>query len=188
MAPITREGGVKASHVLPNGSRREQSKEGVEDSLQILQGAPLPRLAGCGQLVFAQPPDGNGSKATPNGKDGAGEQVTSIICGSNDNHWGSLILYEPLYICSASTVPVPSQTWRLSKFTSRYCSPWPKALIPAMLSKPRVGAADLFKASGPDGRMRCVRGERIQKGRGALTCTQGSSGRSTPEAGPRSES
>ena len=30
-----------------------------------------------------------------------------------------------------------------------------------MLSKPRVGAADLFKASGPDW-LKCVRGERVQ--------------------------
>ena len=81
---------------------------------------------------------------------------------------GAPSYYEPLYICSASTVPVPSQTWRLSKFTSRYCSPWPKALIPAMLSKPRVGAADLFKASGPDW-LRCVRGEREEKGERGLS-------------------
>ena len=63
----TREGGAKASHVLPNVSRTsEQSKEGGKDSLQILQGAPLPRLAGCNQLILVQPP-GNGSKATHNG-------------------------------------------------------------------------------------------------------------------------
>ena len=52
-----------------------------------------------------------------------------------------------------------------SLLISWHCSPWPKALIPAMLSKPRVGTADSFKASGPDW-LKCVRGERIQKGRG----------------------
>ena len=35
-----------------------------------------------------------------------------------------------------------------------------------MLSKPRVGADDLFKVSGPDGRLKCVRGERDERGGG----------------------
>ena len=68
---------------LPNVSRTsEQSKEGAKDSLQILQGAPLLRLAGCGQLVFVQFPDGDGSKATHDGKDGAGEKLNEKITSS----------------------------------------------------------------------------------------------------------
>ena len=98
MVPITRKGGAKANHVLPNVSRTsEQRKEGVKDSLQILQGAPLLRLAGCGQLVFVQIPDGDGSKATPNGKDGAGEKLNAKITSSIISAlWGSFTLRNPL--------------------------------------------------------------------------------------------
>ena len=98
MVFITREGGVKASHdVLPKVSMTEQSKEDAKLSPQILQGAPLLRLAGCGQLVFVQPPDGDGSKATPNGKDGAGEKLNAKITSSIISAlWDSFTLRNPL--------------------------------------------------------------------------------------------
>ena len=72
------------------GHQSKAKSEGAEDSLQILQGAPLLRLAGCGQLVFVQPP-GNGSKATHNGKNGQGSSFLKCI-----GHQHHLMLLLPM--------------------------------------------------------------------------------------------